>query len=449
MATKPVKPAAAPNIPTPVPLRTDPANFAARGDAVMTALPGAIAGVNAIANFVDLSSDFVDGRAIDAAASAALATTNGAAQVALAATQAGNALTSANNADLSEAAALTSANAAGLSADASEASRIAASKLNLGNKAAAPTLDNQGAALLAGTTYYDTTLSKWRVWTGSAWGDGVSAIAGVASVNSLTGAVTGIATTAANTFTAAQEFANGAAIASAATINLDTSTGNRVHITGTVAITAVTLTRGPRTVIFDGILTLTHHATNNNLPGAANITTAAGDRAIYESDGTTVRCIAYTKASGLPVVAASASVGDHEVVVHTGNGHGSTNTKIRRFTTAMTNVGTAITYADSATNGASFTVNEDGIYAVAYSDSNNSGFTYAGASVNSSTLTTDINGIAVSAVVLMGFGQTSDLTSATSVVRLSIGGVIRPHNGASLPNNTFSSAKFSIRKVGV
>ena len=102
----------------------------------------------------------------------------------------------------------------------------------------------------------------------------------------------------ANTFTAAQEWATGTAIASAATINLDTATGNRVHITGTTTITAVTLTRGPRTVIFDGVLTLTHNATTNNLPSAANITTAAGDRAIYESDGTTVYCISYNRANG-------------------------------------------------------------------------------------------------------------------------------------------------------
>ena len=98
----------------------------------------------------------------------------------------------------------------------------------------------------------------------------------------------------------------GIAVASAATINLNTATGNRVHITGTTAITAVTLTRGPRTVIFDGVLTLTHNATTNNLPGALNITTAAGDRAIYESDGTTVYCVSYIKVSGAAVVAAAA-----------------------------------------------------------------------------------------------------------------------------------------------
>lgn len=73
------------------------------------------------------------------------------------------------------------------SAAQAEASRIAASKLNLGAHATAPTLDNQGGALLTGSTYYDTALEKWRVWTGLAWGDGVSAVAGVSSFNGLTG----------------------------------------------------------------------------------------------------------------------------------------------------------------------------------------------------------------------------------------------------------------------
>lgn len=41
-----------------------------------------------------------------------------------------------------------------------------------------------------------------------------------------------------------------------------------------------------REVIFDGVLTLTHSA-NLDLPGAANITTATGDRAIVRADTTT------------------------------------------------------------------------------------------------------------------------------------------------------------------
>lgn len=113
------------------------------------------------------------------------------------------------------------------------------------------------------------------------------------------------ATTFSGTAGGTIDLLTGAAIASASTINLTSATGNLIHITGTTTITAVTLVKGPRTVIFDGALTLTHHATNNSLPGAANITTAAGDRATYWSDGTTVYCIEYVKASGAPLIVAT------------------------------------------------------------------------------------------------------------------------------------------------
>lgn len=111
-------------------------------------------------------------------------------------------------------------------------------------------------------------------------------------------------TTSAVQLLGAMDWVKGANIASATTINLTTATGNAVHVTGTTQIDAVTLGSGMwRMVIFDGILTLAHSATNNNLPGGANITTAANDRALYWSDGTTVYCAAYSKASGKAVVA--------------------------------------------------------------------------------------------------------------------------------------------------
>lgn len=110
--------------------------------------------------------------------------------------------------------------------------------------------------------------------------------------------------TSAVTLLGAMNWVKGADIASATTINLTTATGNAVHVTGTTQIDAVTLGSGMwRLVIFDGILTLAHSATANNLPGGANITTAANDRALYWSDGTTVYCAAYNKASGKAVVA--------------------------------------------------------------------------------------------------------------------------------------------------
>lgn len=96
----------------------------------------------------------------------------------------------------------------------------------------------------------------------------------------------------------------GANIASAGTIDLDIASGNLVHVTGTTTITAITLSSGrERTVVFDGVLILTHHATTLILPGGENITTAAGDSMIVRGDGSgNVRVISYTKASGLPVI---------------------------------------------------------------------------------------------------------------------------------------------------
>jgi hypothetical protein len=57
------------------------------------------------------------------------------------------------------------------------------------------------------------------------------------------------------------------------------------------------------TLQFDGALTMTHHATNLDLPGEANITTAAGDVATFQSTGSnTVQCINYMRADGTAVV---------------------------------------------------------------------------------------------------------------------------------------------------
>uniref|UniRef100_A0A6M3M7U3 Putative tail protein n=1 Tax=viral metagenome TaxID=1070528 RepID=A0A6M3M7U3_9ZZZZ len=279
--------------------------------------------------------------------------------------------------------------------------------------------------------------------------DGTPSPAKVWSSEKVSDELEGKASIGANMFTAAQNWATGAAIASAATVNLDTATGNRVHITGTTTITAVTLTRGPRTVIFDGVLTLTHHATNNNLPSQANITTAAGDRAIYESDGTTVYCVSYTRKDGTAVVA-SAGPGNHVVRVQTGNGNGSTNTAIRRFTTVEVNTGTAITYADSATLGASFTINSDGIYAIEYQDAPSAAQEF-GVSRNSTQLSTTISTITPVAtrVFYWGSGTAFFPGHISGVVRLTAGDVIRPHTSTTAPSSSAGLNFFQIVKVGV
>jgi hypothetical protein len=100
--------------------------------------------------------------------------------------------------------------------------------------------------------------------------------------------------------------AKGSDIASAATTNLGTATGEFVDVTGTTTITSFgTIAAGiVRTVRFTGALTLTHNATSLILPGGANITTAANDTAIFRSLGSgNWLCVAYKKADGNPVIA--------------------------------------------------------------------------------------------------------------------------------------------------
>lgn len=94
----------------------------------------------------------------------------------------------------------------------------------------------------------------------------------------------------------------GADIASATTTDIGAATGNFIDVTGTTTITGLgTVTAGTqRWVRFAGALTLTHNATSLILPGAANITTAANDRACFVSLGSgNWLCLAYQPADGV------------------------------------------------------------------------------------------------------------------------------------------------------
>lgn len=94
----------------------------------------------------------------------------------------------------------------------------------------------------------------------------------------------------------------GANIAAAATTNLATATGEFVVVTGAGGpITALgTATAGIwRYVRFTGAPTLTYNATSLILPGAANITVAAGDTAMFMSLGSgNWQCLFYTEIAG-------------------------------------------------------------------------------------------------------------------------------------------------------
>lgn len=92
-------------------------------------------------------------------------------------------------------------------------------------------------------------------------------------------------------------------VASASTCDIGAATSDRVRITGTTTITSLgTGVKKIRFVHFSGALTLTHNATSLILPTGANITTAAGDCAIFSSDASgNWRCLDYQRADGVQV----------------------------------------------------------------------------------------------------------------------------------------------------
>lgn len=144
-------------------------------------------------------------------------------------------------------------------------------------------------------------------------------------------------------------------------------------------------------------------------------------------------------------------VGNHCVWVHTGNGFGSTKTKHRRYTTAKTNIGTAIAYADSGTDGGTFTINEDGIYEMIMCDRNATASrdVYFGIAVNSSSGTTNIQGDA--AQLIYSYRKDNDITPVTITHKLAAGDVVTAKGGTGstyMPDATGQQDSFFIiRKV--
>jgi len=135
------------------------------------------------------------------------------------------------------------------------------------------------------------------------------------------------------------------------------------------------------------------------------------------------------------------------VRLNTANGYGATNTAIRRFTNTVTNQGSDITYADSATLGASFTINTNGVYAISYTDNFNT-LSTCGITLNDSNLTGSITTSAASAVLAAVTPSAANYAGSTSWTGyLPSGSVIRA-NGAGIPVGTIAGeVQFTVVRV--
>jgi hypothetical protein len=139
---------------------------------------------------------------------------------------------------------------------------------------------------------------------------------------------------------------------------------------------------------------------------------------------------------------------ESEVMVDTGNGFGSTNTKYRRFANIDVNVGSDITYADSSTDGASFTINHDGLYAISYTDYRFDQGDAAGITINngsiSSLSTTESN------VLCLFSPNPTNVHNCSVVVLLSSTDVVRANfsiAGFGPGQSGDSTVRFVITKI--
>ena len=213
---------------------------------------------------------------------------------------------------------------------------------------------------------------------------------------------------------------------------------------GTLATGTITMPASPSdgmTITFTSSQQITALTLNGNtgqtVVGAVTFLPAkAGVTYVYRTTG----------ASWYPTTAVP--VFPSMVRLNTANGYGSTNTKIRRFTNTVTNQGTDITYADSATLGASFTINTNGVYAISYTDCTNSLNWNAGISLNTTTPTTNIQSCAVGEILAATFISTADVaTNVGWTGYLTASSVIRAHNAGGTVGANPNTVQFTITRV--
>lgn len=133
---------------------------------------------------------------------------------------------------------------------------------------------------------------------------------GLGNAASVTQQLAGTATDAFSTpDSVAGLWQRGADIASASTLSLPASGGGVFNVTGTTGVTGISSAQGGRCVKlrFAAALILTHNGTSLILPGAANITTVAGDVAEFineaaaDASGSNWRCFNYVRSTGSPL----------------------------------------------------------------------------------------------------------------------------------------------------
>lgn len=208
-------------LPTPPSRANSPADFAAKADALLSALPNFVTEANALA-------DDVTTKQTTASSAAATATT-----------KAGEASDSALAAASANSAAQIAKTAAESAAAAVAASYDAFDDRYLGAKSADPTVDNDGNALQVGALYWNTAINRMKCYSGADWKVEFSDAADVAYQPSGAGAVATTVQAKLREFVSINDYAGATANDKAAAMIADVgfvrfTRGNYSFTTGTL-----------------------------------------------------------------------------------------------------------------------------------------------------------------------------------------------------------------------
>ena len=160
------------------------------------------------------------------------------------------------------------------------------------------------------------------------------------------------------TLAGALNWAPAATVASATTADIGAAASNFVSITGTTTITGLgTIAAGAmRWVKFGDVLKLTHNGTSLILPGGANITTAAGDTAVFVSEGSgNWRCLGYQRANGAAIV----QVAGGDATQNVGYLNIPQNSKSAAYTTVLSDAGKHIFHPSADTTARTWTIDSN------------------------------------------------------------------------------------------
>lgn len=266
-----------------------------------------------------------------AAAASATAASSSASSASTSATNAANsatsAATSAANASTSATSASTSASNAATSASNAAASYDSFDDRYLGAKSSAPSVDNDGDALITGALYWNTTDNKMYSWSGSAW-EVITGTGGSGSVTSVAMSVpTGLSVSGSpitSSGTLAVSYASGYSIPTTASqTNWDTAYTDRLNWDG--GSTGLNATTGRTSLGLGSIAT--QSASNvsisgGSITGITDLAVADGGTGSSTATGARVNLLPSYTGNGGKVLAVNTGATDVEWVA-AGSGSGT------------------------------------------------------------------------------------------------------------------------------